>query len=131
MRALIGLRRWSEADASYSSFLASMPPDVLARTRASDWRLLALLAAKNGRMDEALDLAERSLRYRNRLYGANHPLTQEAAGMRGLVRLRSAHFREVQWTEADFALIDEADALLGPPEAARPRRSRSRRSIRR
>ncbi|MBK7282942.1 hypothetical protein [Candidatus Aalborgicola defluviihabitans] len=50
-----------------------MPPDVLARTRASDWRLLALLAAKNGRMDEALDLAERSLRYRNRLYGCQSP----------------------------------------------------------
>ena len=104
VRALIGLRRWSEADASYSSFLASMPPDVLARTRASDWRLLALLAAKNGRMDEALDLAERSLRYRNRLYGANHPLTQEAAGMRGLVRLLRGDVRQaMQDYEALFA----------------------------
>ncbi|MBM3660648.1 MAG: hypothetical protein FJW95_14265, partial [Actinobacteria bacterium] len=48
--------------------------------------------------------------------------------MRGLVRPRSADVREVQWTEGDLALIDEADALLGPPEAARPRRRRSRRS---
>ena len=35
--------------------------------------------------------------------------------------------RDVAWTEADLALVDEADALLGPPEAARPRRRRARR----
>ena len=87
VRALIGLRRWKEADESYREFLAAMPPDVLARTRASDWRLLALLAAQNGRLDEALETVERSHRYRFRLYGANHPLTQEAAGVRGVVRL--------------------------------------------
>ncbi len=87
VRALIGLRRWKEADESYREFLAAMPPDVLARTRASDWRLLALLAAQNGRLDEALETVERIHRYRLRLYGANHPLTQEAAGVRGVVRL--------------------------------------------
>jgi DNA helicase IV len=46
---------------------------------------------------------------------------------RGLVRPRSSDVRDVEWTEADLALIDEADALLGPPEAARPRRKRARR----
>jgi DNA helicase IV len=46
---------------------------------------------------------------------------------RGLFRPRSASVREVAWTEADAALVDEADALLGPVEAARPRRSRRRR----
>jgi superfamily I DNA/RNA helicase len=35
--------------------------------------------------------------------------------------------REVAWTEADLALIDEADARLGSPDAARPRRRRNRR----
>ena len=30
---------------------------------------------------------------------------------------------DVAWTEADLALVDEADALLGPPSAARPRRA--------
>jgi DNA helicase IV len=40
----------------------------------------------------------------------------------GLYRPRSANVREVAWTEADLALIDEADALLGSPESARPRR---------
>ena len=46
---------------------------------------------------------------------------------RGLVRPRAADVREVRWTEADLALIDEADALLGSPDAARPRRRRARR----
>jgi superfamily I DNA/RNA helicase len=40
----------------------------------------------------------------------------------GLVRPRAASVRDVEWTEADLALIDEADALLGPPEAALPKR---------
>ncbi|MGH2782433.1 MAG: HelD family protein, partial [Thermoleophilaceae bacterium] len=46
---------------------------------------------------------------------------------RGLHRARAASVREVPWTEADAALVDEADALLGPVESARPRRSRRRR----
>ena len=45
----------------------------------------------------------------------------------GLHRRRSAKVREVAWTEADLALIDEADALLGSPESARPRRRPRRR----
>jgi DNA helicase IV len=44
-----------------------------------------------------------------------------------LVRTRAASLADVPWTEADLALIDEADALLGPPEAARGRRRRARR----
>jgi CHAT domain-containing protein len=87
VRSLMGLKRWKEADESYRSFLAAMPPDVLARTRASDSRLLALLAAKNGRMEEALEAAERIHRFRLRLYGANHPQTQESAGVRAVVHL--------------------------------------------
>jgi DNA helicase IV len=39
-----------------------------------------------------------------------------------LARTRSESVRDVSWTDADVALVDEADALLGPPEAARPRR---------
>jgi DNA helicase IV len=46
---------------------------------------------------------------------------------RGLSRPRSVRLRDVEWTEADVALVDEADALLGSPEAARPRRRRRRR----
>ena len=104
VRGLIGLRRWKEADESYREFLAAMPPDVLARTRASDWRLLALLAAQNGRLDEALETVERIHRYRTRLYGANHPQTQEAAGVRAVVRLLRGDVRQAMTDyEALFA----------------------------
>ncbi len=87
VRALIGLRRWPEADAFYRDFLASLPADSLARERASDWRLRALLAAKAGRGGEALEIVERIHRNRIRAYGEGHPQTQEAAGVRALVRL--------------------------------------------
>lgn len=87
VRSLIGLRRWTEADTFYREFLGSLPADSLARERASDWRLRALLAAKNERFDEALDIVERIHRYRLRLYGEGHPQTQEAAGVRALVRV--------------------------------------------
>ncbi len=43
-----------------------------------------------------------------------------------LYRPRSASVREVPWTEGDVALIDEADALLGSPASARPRRRRQK-----
>jgi hypothetical protein len=44
-----------------------------------------------------------------------------------LHRPRSGNVRDVAWTEADLAIVDEADALLGSPESARPRRRRVRR----
>lgn len=104
VRGLIGLKRWKEADESYREFLAAMPADLLARTRASDWRLLALLAAENGRYDEALELAERYHRYRTRLYGAQHPQTQEAAGVRAVVRLLRGDIKQAMGDyEALFA----------------------------
>jgi CHAT domain-containing protein len=87
LSALLGLHRWAEADALYQQFLAHVQDDALARQRASDWRLRSLLAAENGRFDEALETVERVHRFRLRLYGAAHPQTQEAAGVRGLVRL--------------------------------------------
>jgi DNA helicase IV len=43
-----------------------------------------------------------------------------------LHRRRAPDVAHAPWTEADVALIDEADALLGPVEAARPRRRRRR-----
>jgi hypothetical protein len=43
-----------------------------------------------------------------------------------LHRRRESDVERVQWSEADIALIDEADSLLGPVEAARPRRRRRR-----
>lgn len=43
-----------------------------------------------------------------------------------LERDRSPSVRDVVWTDADAALVDEADAICGPVEAARPRRARRR-----
>lgn len=43
-----------------------------------------------------------------------------------LHRPRTARHRETPWTEADVALVDEAEALLGPVEEARSRRARRR-----
>jgi DNA helicase IV len=43
-----------------------------------------------------------------------------------LHRPRVTDLVDVEWADGDIALIDEADALLGPVEAARPRRARRR-----
>jgi DNA helicase IV len=50
------------------------------------------------------------------------------ADMARLHRRRDPDVQEAAWSEADIALIDEADALVGPVEAARPRRRRRRSS---
>jgi superfamily I DNA/RNA helicase len=47
-------------------------------------------------------------------------------GQAALHRRREPDIADVRWTEGDIALIDEADLLLGPVEAARPRKSRRR-----
>ena len=52
--------------------------------------------------------------------------TLDASEQALLVRPRAESLRAVPWTEADAALVDEADALVGPVELARPRRSRRR-----
>ncbi len=53
-------------------------------------------------------------------------LTDEEQAL--LFRERGPDLAAVAWTDADLALVDEADAILGPPSAARPRsRRRSRR----
>jgi DNA helicase IV len=43
-----------------------------------------------------------------------------------LHRRRETDIANVHWTDADVALVDEADTLLGPVEAARPLRKRRR-----
>lgn len=88
VRALLGLHRWSEADAAYQAHLAAVAGDRLTNRRARSPALLVVLAAMAGRIDEALEQADRSLRYRERLYGREHPLSQEMAGARGFVQLR-------------------------------------------
>ncbi len=91
--ALLALRRFAEADAVYSGALAAMAGDTLARNRASDARLRAILAAKNGRLKEALNLIESNVKSRTRVYGDKHPLTLESRGVRGLVHLLAGNRR--------------------------------------
>jgi DNA helicase IV len=62
----------------------------------------------------------------NDLFGF-HALVRSAAGtaltddeQELLHRRRDPDISRAPWTEADLALVDEADALLGPVEAARP-----------
>jgi hypothetical protein len=68
----------------------------------------------------------------NDLFGFNALVTSAAQGLlseseqRALHRRRERDLRQVAWTEADVPLVDEADTLLGPVEAARPRRRRAR-----
>jgi DNA helicase IV len=54
-----------------------------------------------------------------------------AEEQRMLYRSRAAGINEVPWTDADVALVDEADAVLGPIEAARPRKRGQRNAARR
>jgi DNA helicase IV len=55
---------------------------------------------------------------------ADGVLPREAS--RRLERPRSPSVKDVAWTDADVALVDEADALCGPVESARPGRARRR-----
>jgi DNA helicase IV len=68
------------------------------------------------------------------LFGFRALVRSAASGPHGLTereqellhRARSADVTDVEWTEADVALVDEADALVGPVEAALPRKRRRR-----
>jgi DNA helicase IV len=68
----------------------------------------------------------------NDLFGFTALVASAAKGVlddeeqRLLHRRRERDLASLLWTEADVALVDEADSLLGPLEAARPRRKRQR-----
>jgi CHAT domain-containing protein len=85
--SLINLERWQEADQTYSAFLASLRPDKVAYDRSYNSFLASLLAAKNGRIDDALKIIDGAYRYRTRIYGPNHYQTAEAQAIRGAIYL--------------------------------------------
>lgn len=87
LRSLIGLRRWAEADTVYKQYRDGARSDPVAFQRASNAPLESVIAAKNGRIEEALKRIEGSIRARARLYGNNHYLTRESRGIRGAVQL--------------------------------------------
>jgi DNA helicase IV len=68
----------------------------------------------------------------NELFGFRALIHSAADGILSLAdqellfRERSAELHAIAWTDADLPLVDEADAILGPPGAARPRARRRR-----
>ena len=119
--SLIGLERWAEADAAYVAFMNEVRTDKVAYDRAYDARLAALLAAKNNRVDAALQLMDGNYRFRLRLYGPKHPLTVEARGVRGAIHLINNAPGSAMTEYDDFftALLDTSSgwadlAPLGP-----------------
>ena len=87
IRALVGLQRWADADTTYKQYRDAARGDSVALQRASNAPLESIVAAKNGRVDDALRRIEGSIRSRTRLYGASHYLTRESRGIRGAVQL--------------------------------------------
>jgi DNA helicase IV len=71
------------------------------------------------------DLVNDLFGFRALVHSAAGGLLSEAEEL-ALHRRREQDASKVRWTEADVALVDEADALLGPVEAARPQHRRRR-----
>jgi CHAT domain-containing protein len=85
--ALIGLRRWAEADAAYSGHLQNIAGDSIARRRFSSTLRESMLAAKSGRAAEVVERLERLLRNRSRTYGTRHRLTIETHAVSAIVNM--------------------------------------------
>ena len=58
---------------------------AIAAAQAGKWILCEKPLAMNG--PEGLRMVEASYRYRQRVYGSNHPFTREARGIRGAINL--------------------------------------------
>lgn len=120
--ALINLERWQEADQTYNAFMASLRGDRAAYDRSYNPMLAAILAAKNGRIDDAQRLIDNSYRYRQRIYGANNVVTAEAKAVRGAIYLIGNSPRSAMGDYEDFftALLDSSSGWLDlPPIGAR------------
>lgn len=85
--ALMGLRRWADADAANSSHLQRISGDSIARRRFSNRLLESMLAAKSGRAADVAEGMERLLRSRSRTYGTRHRLTVETHAVSAIVNM--------------------------------------------
>ncbi|HEX6006076.1 MAG TPA: CHAT domain-containing protein [Burkholderiales bacterium] len=86
LQALIGLERWSDAEAEYSTMLGATANDAVGRRFVSSPLLEALLGALTGKATGVLDRVERVVRYRARLYGERNPRTMEARAVQAVVQ---------------------------------------------
>ena len=114
----------------YRRALGAVAPDDADWDRELDARLqrLSEVRAALERMWPVLsggELVHDLFSFSGLIHSASSGILSDAEQAR-LVRERSPRVRDVAWTDADLPLIDEADARLGPPEAARPRRRRAR-----
>lgn len=78
LEALMGLHRWSDALAEYDTLVTGTADDPVARATITSSLIGAVLEAKTGQGDPALEAAQRSLRYRERIFGSSNPRTVEA-----------------------------------------------------
>lgn len=87
MQALFGLERWAEADQVAQALAAATADDFAARGGIADNPVLvSFLHLRNGRLEQAKERIEGSVRYRQRWYGSRHPISVEALGVRAMVR---------------------------------------------
>lgn len=109
--ALIGLRRWTDADVANTGHLSSIADDAIARRRFSNTLRESMLAAKNGR---AADVAERvasRLRYVSRVYGTRHRSTIETRAVSAIVNMaRGATAAAVADFDAVFDFLFDENA---------------------
>ncbi|MBK7658029.1 MAG: CHAT domain-containing protein [Betaproteobacteria bacterium] len=86
MQGLFGLSRWAEADQVAFAMSAAAVDDFTARGVADNPVLVSFLHLKNGRLDQAKERIEGTVRFRQRFNGHRHPGAIEALGIRAMVR---------------------------------------------
>ncbi len=86
MQALFGLERWAQADVVASEMRLATADDLTAGNIADNPVLQVFLHLKNGRLEQAKERIEGTVRYRQRFHGRRHPGAIEALGMRAMVR---------------------------------------------
>ena len=86
MQGLFGLSRWAEADQVAFAMSTAAVDDFTARGLADNPVVVSFLHLKNGRLDQAKERIEGTVRYRQRFNGRRHPGAIEAVGIRAMVR---------------------------------------------
>jgi CHAT domain-containing protein len=85
MQALFGLERWADADRLAAEMRAATTGDRTARAMVDSPTLQAFLHLKNGRLAQARERIDGTVRYRQRSYGERIASTIEARAVRALV----------------------------------------------
>jgi CHAT domain-containing protein len=84
LEAYIGEKRWGEAQGEYNGMLAASADDAVARRTFASPLTEVLLMARTGHADAGLEIIERSVSFRRRIYGEMNPRTIEARAVRAM-----------------------------------------------